>query len=158
MAKRLESTWAYLVEILAAGFLLVALDMLVGVHQLALWLGHQQANLTLLLTIGAAATALTFGAFITLLTTDFGAAIRKFRVAKLYTVAFAFPLLLFVATVALVAIGNGGWGALYEEICIFLLIYSTINFITMVKNVIDLVGLWQDFDNAKKYGRTPNDP
>ena len=155
MTRRLESVWAYLSEVVAAALLLVALNRLVGVRSMATWLAHQQANLTNLLIVGAAATAITFGAFIVILTTEFGLAVRRVGEAKSYIVAFAFPLLLFAATLALVTLGSSGWGSIYTESCIFLLLYSTLNLITMVKNVIDLGGLWQDFDRARKDGRRP---
>ena len=122
---------------------------------MATWLAHQQANLTNLLIVGAAATAITFGAFIAILTTEFGMALRRAGEAESYIVAFAFPLLLFVATLALVTLGSAEWGPIYLESCIFLLLYCTLNLITMVKNVIDLGGLWQDFDRARKDGRRP---
>jgi hypothetical protein len=153
--RQLESVWAYLGELIAAALLLVALNLLIGVRGMVVWLAHQQTNLTSLLIVGAAATAITFGAFFAILTTEFGMAMRRAKEAKAYIVAFALPLLLFVATLALVTLGNSDWGSLYTECCIFLLLYSTLNLITMVKNVIDLGGLWQDFDRARKDGKRP---
>jgi len=157
MTRKVESVWIYLGELLAAFLLLVGFNLLIGEEKMSGWLALRAAGLTNLLLFGAAATAVPFGAFFAILATDFGAAMRRARAAKDYVVAFAFPLLLFATTLALVSLGSTAWGSLYVECCVFLLTYSAINLFTMVKNVVDLVGLWQDYERARKEGKRPSD-
>jgi hypothetical protein len=158
MAKLLELLWAYIGEPIAAALLLLLFNLLVGPQVMLVWLGHQQTNLTTLLIVGAAAAGVIFAAFFAVLTTDFGARLRRVGEAKAYIIAFAFPLSLFVVTLGLVTLGNLAWGSLYMQVCVFLLLYSTINLITMLRNIIGLGGLWQDFDRARNAGKRPGEP
>lgn len=155
MNKRAEHAWEYLGEIVASCFLLIALNRLIRIGEMAAWLVRQQSPLANLLVVAAAATAITFAAFFAVLTTDFGLALRRAGEAKEYVTAFGYPLLLFVATLGLLSLGNSNWGSFYTELVVFFLIYSALNFVSMVKNVIDLAGLWQDVDRARKDGKRP---
>lgn len=158
MAKRLEFAWAYIVELIASALSLMLVNLLTGPQGMLAWFGHQQANLTNLLIVGATTTGVIFAAFFAVLATDFGARLRRKGEAKAYVIAFAFPLSLFVLTLGLVTLGNLAWGTVYTEACAFLLLYSTINLITMLKNIVDLGGLWQDFDRARNTGKRPGEP
>lgn len=149
MTRRLESIWAYLGELIVAALLLLALNLLLDTQDLSVWLTQQRASLTTILTTGVASSAIAFGAFFAILTTDFGSKLRLVGEAKAYVIAFAFPLLLFVVSLAVVTLGSSNWGTLYTQLCIFLLLYAALNFITMIKNAIDLAGLWQDVDEAR---------
>jgi len=156
MNRKVESVWIYLVEVVAAAFLLFALNLLCGKQQLFDWKDHHQAELTNLLLGSVAATGITFAAFFAVLTTDFGLVLRRAGEAKFYSVAFGFPLLLFFMTFVGLTFGNSEWGWVYNELIVFLLIYSGINIVTMVKNVTGLVGLWQDVDRARRDDKRPN--
>jgi hypothetical protein len=155
MNRRLEHVWEYLGEAVASALLLVASNQFVGLQRMTVWLAHQQSSLVNLLIVSAAATGITFGAFIAVLTTEFGLALRRTGEAKGYVTALGFPLLLFVSTLGVITLGNSELGWLYNQVAIFLLIYSGLNLVTTVRNVIKLVGLWQDVDRARHDGKRP---
>lgn len=153
MAKRLELWWAYAGELILSLLLLIALNLLLSLDVMTSWLARSQASLVNLLGVCASATGIAFGAYFALLATDFGLRLRRAGEARTYTVALGLPLIVFSTTLALVSLGSATWGVLYDETVLFLLLYSSINLITMVKNVVDLVGMWQDADRARNDGK-----
>ena len=153
MRKQFEAIWEYVVEIILSTAILDLLNQLKGTEVLRGWLVHKRTDLINLLVVAAAATAVTFGAFFAVLTTEFGLRLRQFGEAKAYSTALGYPLLLFVVTLALLTLGPAGEGTKYDDFLIFLLIYSAVNLFTMIKNVIGLVSLWQDVDRARKTGK-----
>lgn len=155
MNRRVEHAWEYLGEVGASCLLLIALNRLIGIREMTAWLYRQQSPLANLLIVAAAATAITFGAFFAVLTTDFGLALRRVGEAKQYATAIGYPLILFALTLSLLSLRNSGWGWFYSQLVLFFLIYSALNLVTMIKNVIGLVELWQDADRARKDGKRP---
>lgn len=155
--KRFLICWAYAGELLLSLLLLVALNLVIGSENVRNWIVKQSAPLGNLLLVGTAATGLTFGGFVAVLTTDFGKELRRAGRATIYVVALAWPLLLFVLTMALLTLATpaSGLASIYTYLVPFLLIYSALNFVTMVKNVVGLVGLWQDVDRARFDGKRP---
>ena len=159
MQKRFLVAWAYLVELLLSVLLLTLFDLLGGVEPTGAWVGRQVSPLGNLLLTGIAVGAAVFAGFVAVLTTEFGQALRRAGKAKMYAMAFGWPLLLFAITIGILMLRSpSGWGLAYSQTVILFLIYCSVNFFTMVKNVIDFIGLWQDVERARKDGKRPKDP
>ncbi|QHS52384.1 hypothetical protein [Edaphobacter sp. 12200R-103] len=152
MDRKIEGIWEYGGEILASVLLLVALNQLIGLEVLRDWLVHKKADLANMLIIAATATAITCSGFFAMLATEFGLQLRQAGEAKAYATAFVFPLMLFATTFALLTLGPIENTQKFDDLLVFLLIYSSLNLLTMIKNVIGLTTLWQDVDRARKNG------
>jgi hypothetical protein len=152
MHRQAEAAWEYVSEILASVLLFFTLSQLIGLEVQREWLIHKKIDLANLLIVAAAATAITFGGFFAVLTTEFGLRLRQAGEAKAYASAFGFPLLLFVTTLALLTLGPTENRRNFDYLLIFLLIYCSLNLLTMIRNVIGLTKLWQDVDRARKNG------
>ena len=103
-----------------------------------------------------AATAISgviFGAFFAALGTEFGKRLRLENAAHEYAIAFAFPLFPLVTTMIILFIVSNRNETMLLSVSAFMLIYSLLNCFTTVKNVVDLVRVWQDVDIARHTGR-----
>lgn len=139
-----EKVWSYAVELIAAGLICVVLWIWLGGNAVAQW---QIEKRTDLLTFTGCATALAgviFAAYFSVLSTGFGRKLRLHKVAREYAMAFAFPLALFAATTITLVFLDKSAKANFSRSVTFLLCYSCINCITMVRNVLAIVGVWQD--------------
>ena len=153
MAQRWEKIRPYAVELLAALLLCAILFMCFRTNQVLAWLLRRKSDALVLAGIAAGTSGIIFGAYFNVLSTDFGRRLRLANAAVEYAIAFAVPLVGFFATVvALIVLSERSDGVLVKAL-IFLLVYSCINCYTMVRNVIDLVGVWQDVEKARHSGR-----
>jgi dipeptide/tripeptide permease len=116
---------------------------------MARWFFERKADLVSALGFGLAATGLCFAAFIAVLCTDFGTKLRRFDQAKAYTAAFATPPIALVITIILFEFISSANDRIVSGIAAVLAVYCALITVTMFKNVIDLVGLWQAVDKAK---------
>ena len=83
-------------------------------------------------------------AYFAILTTEFGKKLRSFKVAHEYAVAFTFPLLIFLLALLSVISSSSGSNKYLLGSTFVLIVYSLLNCYTMLKNLLDMVRLWQD--------------
>jgi len=106
-------------------------------------------------TIAASAVSVClFAAFIAVLCTDFGRRLRLHGVAKAYSVAFAFPILIFLVTFSLLSSVVPGSNIWFSSAVGYFVVYSGLNSYTIIKNLIDIIRVWEDVDKARTFGKT----
>ena len=136
--------WAYAVEIIAAGLLCEILRRIVGVDRVHGWQIEKRSDLLVSIGIAVAVNAAIFAAYFALLSTDFGKRLRAHKAAAEYATAFAYPMFLFFVTAIVLEWLGVTAGPVLSCAITFLLCYSCVNCVTMIRNVIGLVRLWQD--------------
>lgn len=94
-------------------------------------------------------SAAVFAAYFAVLATEFGRELRVHGVAK-YAAAFAFPLVPFAATIAALEMFTKDSGPGLSQAITFLTCYSGLNCITMVRNVLGIVRLWQEVERSNQ--------
>lgn len=141
---RATKVWTYAVEVVAASLICVLLWLTAGADRMRQWQIEKKSDLLVSIGIAVGVSAAIFAAYFGLLSTNFGRRLRKHNAAAEYATAFAYPMLLLVlAAVVLECLGTDA-GPTLSRAATFLLIYSCVNCVTMIRNVIGLVRLWQD--------------
>jgi len=147
------SIWEYLVEGLVALAVYYLLRRLLGPAIVGRWILAKRVEWSAAAWAAAAIATVLWGVYLAFLTTEFGAKLREFRVASVYSFALSFPILVFAMTgLSSLFIEGSNSGFLLQAICL-LLLYALINFVTLVRNLHGLVTVWQDFDRARKFGK-----
>jgi hypothetical protein len=153
VTKKWEKARPYAVEALASALVLAVMLLGFGPRKVMLWVLAKKTDLTVFAGIAAAISGAIFAAYFGVLSTDFGKRLRLAHAASEYAAAFAFPLLVFLTEAfILTSISNENQWALLVSAG-FMLVYSLLNCYTMIKNVIDLVKVWQDVENARATGK-----
>jgi hypothetical protein len=153
-STRLAAIWEYAVEVIASALVFVLILVIFGFDAPAHWVYAHRSDLSIAMSVVAGIGGAILAAFVGILGTDFGAKLRISGEAKAYTAAFGFPILGFlIALVSLLFISQDqdGWAL---RIASLLLIYSLINCYTMIKNILGLVGVWQQIDRARRLGKS----
>ena len=99
-------------------------------------------GLGVLLAINAAVWAV----LLAILSTDFGKWLRKRGEALAYTTALAAPIFISSFAFLVVMFEACSKTRFAPYLATFVLVYALINLVTMVRNVVGLVGLWQLMD------------
>ena len=146
VSKRL-SVWEYGSEVVAAIFVYALLSLTMGQAALTQWVPDRKTDVINMLGLLLVATGFCFAAFIAVLCVDFGAKLRKFGQAKLYAAAFATPPIALIVTIIVFEFVSRD--TTLSKIALVLAIYCVLSTITMFKNIIDLVGLWQAVEKAR---------
>jgi hypothetical protein len=147
------AVWEYLSEAVASLLLYLIALIRLSPHRIAKWLFESHSDIGGMITGALALTGFAFAAFIAILVTDFGTKLRKFGQAKAYTIAFAIPPIANVASlIALVFVRNANSTAA-GSFALLLIIYSVISTLTMLKNFIGLVGMWEALEKARSTGK-----
>jgi hypothetical protein len=149
-AGRAKIIWGYLVEVLLAGLICLGGWLFVDVDALVNFV-HKTANCWMTL-VGAmlALNGTLFVLFIQSLTTDFGGWLKWRGGDGAYKAAYIWVLLIdLVAFVGLIVVGYRKDGILCA-LTIGWLVYAAINEVTFLKNVMAVVGLNQEFQQACK--------
>lgn len=143
---QLERVWTYAVEVVASGLVCLLLLIRIGGAAITKWQITKRSDLLILAGIAMGASAAVFAAYFGILPTEFGKRLRLHKAAAEYSAAFAFPMLLLAGTMVALAFLDDESGIAYSIFVMFLLCYSILNFMTMVRNVVGLVRLWQDIE------------
>ncbi len=153
MFIRFEKIWTYLSELILSSLVCVLLWITSGPSVIGAMIFEKRVEL-IALTGGAATLAgVVFAAYIALLQTDFGKRIRLQGASLEYAHAIAFPfLLLFLTTVVLSLWGNRT-SISQSRAMTFVLVYCGVNFVTMIRNVLGLVKLWECLERAGATGK-----
>ena len=144
----LTKLWAYAVETVCAIVLCAIIWLTIGADEVAAWQIQKRPDLLVSIGIGAAVSGTIFAAYFALLSTEFGRKLRVHGVAVEYAAAFAFPMALLVMVAGTLEFSDKNTNLLLSRFITFLLCYSCVNCVTMIKNVIGLVHLWQDVDRS----------
>jgi hypothetical protein len=148
MPRTLTKIWTYAVEAVSAALFSAVFWLTIGVEKIRAWQVDKKPDLLVSVGIAIAASATIFAAYFALLSTDFGRKLRMHGVAAEYTAAFAFPMILFMISAGTFEFVDDNPGRTFSRFVTFLLCYSCVNCLTMVRNVIELVRLWQDIDRG----------
>ena len=148
--------WGYAIEVFGAATLHVLALLLAGVSGLTRFIqdtADEWNDLTGILFSAALAIWLTF---INLRGSIFGDYLAKQRGDSVYSRAFLTALIsFFLATVSLI-LCKGVSNHFASHIAFFLIIYSGINLVSMVKNATDLVKLYSAFNRSVENIRSNN--
>jgi hypothetical protein len=150
----IEKVWAYAVEVIAAGLVCLFLLIWLGEQAIAKWQVEKRTDLLTFVGAAAAASAAVFAAYFGILSTDFGRKLRIHGVAAEYASAFAFPLIMLTIAAATLEFLTKDSGVALSDTVTFLLCYSCLNCITMVRNVLGVVRLWQEVERVNGKGRS----
>jgi hypothetical protein len=131
-------------EIVLSALILAILWLWPGSAKVADWQIENRGDLLVFAFTAAALAGALFAAFLGMLGTDFGEKLRKHKAAAEYATAIAYPIILFLATSVILEVSGGKRHIEAQRIVTFFLLYSVINCVTLVRNLIGLVGLWQD--------------
>lgn len=146
----LEKIWSYAAELIAAALICVFIWILLGGEQIAVWQIDKKVELLAFMGVTASISGAIFAAYFAVLSTELGQMLRTKGIAVEYVSAFAFPLLLFLATAAMLTFISKDSGKAFSWIITYLLCYSCINCVTTIKNVLGIVRLWQDVEVSKQ--------
>ncbi len=102
-------------------------------------------------------TAVWLG-FLAMLAVPFGKELRRRRAAAIYSSALAFPIFVFlILVIVLMFLPDAkekrqwqAWDLLMPQIACLLTLYAVINSITIVRNVLGLVRLWEDWEHLSE--------
>jgi hypothetical protein len=115
-----------------------------GEQAISSWQIEKRTDLLAFTGVATAVSAAVFAAYFAVLSTAFGKELRIRRVAVEYATAFAFPMCLLAVTSASLEFLSKESGPTLSHAVTFLLCYSCVNCVTMVKNVLGIVRLWQE--------------
>ena len=144
MRTLLTKIWAYAVEIIASGLFCLILWLTIGADRLREWQIENRSDLLVSIGIAVAVSAAIFAAYFALLSTNFGRRLRMHKAAAEYAAAFAYPMFLFFLAAIVVEWLGKKPGLVLSRFTTLVLCYSCLNCVTMIRNVIGLVRLWQD--------------
>jgi hypothetical protein len=145
-----RSAWEYLVEVILASLLCWLLFRFVGQETLRIRLCALRSDLLLIFGVALAAAIAVWAIFVDILRGEFGAWLRKKGEARAYSTGLTAPVFVYLAGLLVL---------LFEEcpktlsaliLTVFVLLYGLINFVTMIRNVNGLVGLWQTWQEHEK--------
>jgi len=142
----IEKVWVYAVEVIAAGLICLLLWLWLGEQAIAKWQVEKRTDLLVFTGVALGLSAAVFAAFFGILATDFGKKLRIRGVAVEYASAFAFPLILLIMTAATLEFLANDSGSALSRAVTFALCYSCLNCVTMVRNVLGVVRLWQELE------------
>uniref|UniRef100_A0A7V4XT60 Uncharacterized protein n=1 Tax=Acidobacterium capsulatum TaxID=33075 RepID=A0A7V4XT60_9BACT len=143
LKKVATKLWGYAVELIAAVLIQIVFTMLLGRSFIFHWIVRDKADVLDLVGLAFALNIAVFAAFLAILATEFGKSLRREKAATEYATAFAFPMFPTVTAAIAVLITAQERSAFASEIAVFALIYAALNCITIVKNVLGVVHLWQ---------------
>jgi hypothetical protein len=147
--------WAYIVELVAAYLLYLLVSLVFGALESESFICRTSSVWATACGIAVGVAATVWVAFFSVLGTPFGSELRSRGAASVYSTALAAPIFVFfVATVLFMLLPTSCTGGTGDkigyhrlaQISIFLGVYSVINFVTLVRNVIQLIKLWEHFD------------
>jgi hypothetical protein len=141
--EKLLATWEYAVELLLAALLSLLAFLLFGRETLHKNLCSLRGDLTVSFEVLLGTAVAVWVGFLAMLATSFGRWLRRKKEAYAYAVGLAAPAFIyfFALMVLVFTICSEGRAFVVLNVCI--LIYGLINFITMIRNINGLVGLWQ---------------
>ena len=141
-------------EVILAILVYAILLICFGSGRIIAWGVDKRSGISTITSLAAGISGVTFAAYFAVLATDFGKRLRLAGASVEYAIAFAFPVILFLATTGVWLVISRDSEPYLVEAAVLLLIYSGINCATMVKNVIGLVGLWQGVEKARVTGKS----
>jgi hypothetical protein len=138
--------WEYAVEILLAGLIsALAIKLLeLSAIRSALHEYREELSLSLLAVFGASAAI--WAAFLAVLGTDFGKKLRMHGQATAYSVGLAFPMFTSIVASLVVPLHTTQSTGFRTAIALYMLTYASITFLNLVRNVIGLIRLWQEWE------------
>lgn len=148
MPNSLTKIWAYAVEPVGAALICTIIWLTIGAEEVRVWQLEKKADILAAIAIAAGVSAAIFAAYFALLSTDFGRKIRMQGAAAEYASAFAFPMILFLISAGALEFLRPNPNLTFSRFVTFLLCYCFVNCVTMIRNVIGLVRLWQDVDRG----------
>lgn len=140
------SVWEYAGEVIAAGLVYVLLRIWFGSASISKFYADKQSAGAILVGIILASCIAVWVAFGALLSSEFGKWLRTTGNATVYSRAFAFPILVSLATLALLLTLSADTTA--AHFVTIMVIYNLLNFITMIFNLHGLYRLWQEKDRT----------
>jgi membrane protein YdbS with pleckstrin-like domain len=147
------AVWEYLSEAVASLLLYLIALMRLTPHRIAKWLFESHSDIGGMIAGALALTGFAFAAFIAILVTDLGTKLRKFGQAKAYTIAFAVPPIANVSSLVALIFVRDANSIKAASFALLLIIYSVISTLTMLKNFIGVIGMWEARDRARSTGK-----
>ena len=144
------SVWEYLGEAVLTCLLSVLVFLVVSQNILRVRLCSLRGDLMLIVGIALGLSATVWVGFFALLGSEFGAWLRKKSESSPYAVALASPIL--ADLLGLLVLLFAGCSASFFLLCstVFILIYDLMNVVTMIRNVIGLIVLWETFEETRR--------
>ena len=142
MNMRLSVIWAYAKEPLLVGLVMGILLAIAGsppIEDFVEKTGSQWANFTGLLF---AASVAVWISYVNITASAFGEYLRTKGALLVYSNAFASALVIFFVSTAILIISTAFKSSIIADAAMFMLIYSTVNLMTMVRNGSGLVRMY----------------
>jgi len=135
--------WEYAGEVLLGGLITFLLFRFLGEGRIREALCNLRPDLLVGVGVLLGISAGVWAGLLAILATDFGKWLRQMGEALAYTTALAAPI--FISTLAFLTIMFEACSKnrYARYLSTFVLVYSLINLVTMIRNIIGLVGLWQ---------------
>ena len=144
------SAWEYLGEIVLASLLTVLVFIVVAQNDLQARLCCIRGDLMLIVGIALGISATVWVGFFALLASEFGAWLRKRNATSPYAVGLASPIFADLLGFLVLLFAGCSASSLLLRSTVFVLIYDLINVVTMIRNVIGLIVLWETFEQSRR--------
>jgi hypothetical protein len=146
----LLAVWEYAGEIVLACLVSGLLFAIVGHDVLHNRLCSFRSDLMLSVGAGLGISATIWVSFFAVLPTEFGAWLRKKDEAVPYSWALATPILSYLLGLLSLLFTACSESVVLLQLNVFVLSYDLINFVTLIRNVNGLIGLWQTWEQQRK--------
>jgi len=144
------SAWEYLGEIVLACLLTVLGFLIVGQNDLQARLCSLRGDLMIIVGIALGISATVWVGFFALLASEFGGWLRKRNETSPYAVALASPIFVDLLGFLVLLFAGCSASSLLVRSTVIVLIYDLINVVTMIRNVIGLIALWETFEQSRR--------
>ncbi|MGO9403262.1 MAG: hypothetical protein ACLPVW_07305 [Terriglobales bacterium] len=131
-------------EAVLSALLTVLIFIVMGRDVLHARLCSLRSDLMIIVGITLGVSATVWVGFFALLASEFGDWLRKKKEASPYAVALASPIFADLLGFLILLFAACATSSFLLTLTVFVLTYDLVNFITMIRNVIGLIGLWQD--------------
>ena len=145
--------WEYAGEIVAAVLIYLLLIIVFGAAPVSHWVFVKRSELSTAVTFACGLGAAVFAGFLAILCTSFGEQLRLAGEAKSFAAGFGSPIIIFLTTLLGVVFAPGDRNGWWLRTVSILLIYTAVNCLTMLMNMIDVIRLWLDVDRTRPVDR-----